>query len=36
MDLIKENNKVNITFPDSGGHVSSLILNLEKIVNPSN
>jgi hypothetical protein len=36
MDLIKETNKVNIIFPDSGGLVSSLILNLEKIVNPSN
>ena len=36
MNLIKENNKVDISFPDSGGHLSSLILNLEKIVNRSN
>jgi hypothetical protein len=36
MDLIAKNNSVRISFPDTGGHVSSLILDVEKIVNPSN
>jgi hypothetical protein len=36
MDLIKENNKVNITFPDTGGHLSSLILDVEKIIDTAN
>ena len=31
MELIKENNSVSITFPDSGGHLSSLILNMETL-----
>ncbi|AXT60534.1 beta-agarase [Aquimarina sp. AD10] len=28
---IKGENKIDITFPDTGGHVSSVILNIEKI-----
>lgn len=29
-DILKQDNTVTITFPDSGGHVSSLILSVEK------
>jgi hypothetical protein len=32
MDLILKNNITTITFPDKGGHLSSLILELEKII----
>jgi len=32
--LIKENNTVSIRFPDSGGHLSSLILNVETSKKP--
>ncbi len=30
MNLIQANNTVSVTFPDTGGHVSSLILQVEK------
>ena len=33
MDLITKNNTVKIYFPDTGGHLSSLILDVEKIIN---
>jgi hypothetical protein len=32
MDLILKNNITTITFPDKGGHLSSIILELEKII----
>ena len=32
IDLIKEDNNVHISFPDSGGHLSTLILDV-KILN---
>jgi hypothetical protein len=32
MNLILKNNIITITFPDKGGHLSSLILELEKII----
>ena len=33
MELIKQNNSVRVTFPDTGGHLSSLILDVEIIIN---
>lgn len=33
MDFIMKNNTVKIYFPDTGGHLSSLILNIETIIN---
>jgi len=33
MDFILKNNSVKISFPDAGGHLSSLILDVEKIIN---
>lgn len=33
MDFISKNNSVKISFPDTGGHLSSLILDVEKIIN---
>ena len=32
MDFIAKNNSIKITFPDTGGHLSSLILETEKII----
>ena len=32
MDFLKTNNKISISFPDSGGHLSSLIMDIEKII----
>jgi hypothetical protein len=32
MNLILKNNIITVTFPDKGGHLSSLILELEKII----
>jgi len=36
MELIKQNNSVRVTFPDTGGHLSSLILDVEKIIDTNN
>ena len=36
IELIKQNNSVRITFPDTGGHLSSLILDVEKIIDTAN
>ena len=33
IELIKQNNFVRVTFPDTGGHLSSLILDIETIIN---
>jgi hypothetical protein len=33
IELIKQNNSVRVTFPDTGGHLSSLILDVEIILN---
>ena len=33
MDFIVKNNTVKIYFPDTGGHLSSLILDIETIIN---
>ena len=33
MDFIMKNNTVRISFPENGGHLSSLILDIEKIIN---
>ena len=36
IELIKQNNSVRVTFPDTGGHLSSLILDVEKIIDTAN
>ncbi len=36
IELIKQNNSVRVTFPDTGGHLSSLILDVEKIIDTNN
>ena len=36
IELIKQNNSVRVTFPDTGGHLSSLILDVEKITDINN
>ena len=33
MNFIMKNNTIKISFPDAGGHLSSLILDVEKIIN---
>ena len=33
IELIKQNNSVRVTFPETGGHLSSLILDVEIIIN---
>ena len=33
MNFIMKNNTIEISFPDAGGHLSSLILDVEKIIN---
>ena len=30
IEILKQNNVVSVKFPDSGGHISSVILNVEK------
>jgi len=33
MNFIMKNNTIKVSFPDAGGHLSSLILDVEKIIN---